>query len=108
MKRPVARPTATSETPSELVRAPRAFAPANVVVAEPEFDQPADETLVAPPPRRMGWAARLAWTAGGILLSAGLGVAADRLIRDLFAANEWLRPARVGATSPFPFPALPP
>ena len=90
MKRPVARPTAAASHPVEVTRAPRAFAPATVVVAEPEFDQPADETLVAPPPRRMGWLARLAWTTGGILVSAGLGLAADRLIRDLFATNDWL------------------
>ena len=92
MKRPVARPTATTPAADTEVanRAPRAFAPAQVAIAEPDFDPIADETLVAPPPRRMGWVGRLAWTAGGILVSAGLGLAADRLIRDLFAANEWL------------------
>jgi putative membrane protein len=61
-----------------------------VEVVEPEFDAAPDETLVAPAPRHMGWVGRLAWTAGGVLVSAGLGLAADRLIHDLFAANEWL------------------
>src|SRR5688572_20212908 len=90
MKRPVARPTALPTQDVEPFRAPRAFTPAQVAIAEPQFDAAPDETLVAPPPRRMGWIGRLAWTTGGILVSAALGLAADRLIRDLFAANEWL------------------
>ena len=67
MKRPIARPTATTPADIEVAnRAPRAFAPAKVAIAEPDFDPIADETLVAPPPRRMGWVSRLAWTAGGL------------------------------------------
>lgn len=90
MKRPIARPTTPAADLPEPFRAPRAFAPAKVEEAEAEFETAPDETLVAPAPRRMGWVGRLAWTTGGILVSAGLGLAADRLIRDLFAANEWL------------------
>jgi putative membrane protein len=90
MKRPVARPTAAEPENVLASRVPRAFAPAKVEISEPEFDTPVDETLVAPTPRRMGWVGRLAWTAGSVLVSAGLGLAADRLVRDLFAANEWL------------------
>lgn len=90
MKRPVARPTAAASDGIEPVRVPRAFAPSTVQIAEPQFDPAPDEALVAPAPRRMGWVGRLAWTTGGVLVSAGLGLAADRLIRDLFAANEWL------------------
>jgi putative membrane protein len=90
MKRPVARPTAAPVQDVEPFRAPRAFAPTKVEITEAEFDPEADETLVAPPQRRMGWIGRLAWTTGSVLVSAGLGLAADRLIRDLFAANEWL------------------
>ncbi|MDB5612898.1 MAG: hypothetical protein JWQ22_551 [Devosia sp.] len=90
MKHPIAHPTAAPVDDTEAYRAPRAFAPSNVVLAEPEFDATADDTLILPPPRRMGWLTRLAWTTGGILVSAGLGLAADRLINDLFAANEWL------------------
>jgi putative membrane protein len=92
MKKPIARPTATT-TPTEdsqIVRAPRAFAATAVELNDPQFDPTPDETLIAPPPRRMGWLGRLAWTTGGVLVSAGLGLTADRLIRDLFAANPWL------------------
>ena len=90
MKRPIARPTATLSDAPEPYRAPRAFSPNQVEIAEPQFDAGIDDALVAPPPRKLGWVGRLAWTAGGILVSAGLSLAADRLIRDLFAANEWL------------------
>lgn len=90
MKRPVARPTASPTENPEAFRVPRAFAPAKVEVAEPDFDPAPDETLIAPATRRMGWVGRLAWTTGSILVSVGIGLALDRLIRDLFAANEWL------------------
>lgn len=90
MKRPIARPMVADPTSSELIRAPRAFPPTEAQISEPQFDPAADEIFIAPPPRRMGWLSRLAWTTGGILVSAGLGLAADRLIRDLFASNEWL------------------
>jgi putative membrane protein len=101
MKRPIARPIAAEPENAEASRVPRAFAPAKVAVSEPEFDTPSDESLVAPPPRRMGWVGRLAWTAGGILVSAGLGLAADRLVRDLFAANEWLGWLGLGVLAAF-------
>jgi putative membrane protein len=101
MKRPIARPTATMPEQAEPYRAPRAFSSADVVVAEPQFDAPDDEALVAPAPRRRNWLARLAWTSGGILVSAGLGLAADRLVRDLFAANEWLGWLSLGVLGAF-------
>ena len=90
MKRPIARPVSTDSDDSITVRAPRAFAPDAVELAEPVFDPTDEAALVAPPIRRMSWWGRLLWTTGGILVSAGLGLAADRLIRDLFAANPWL------------------
>lgn len=90
MKRPLARPTEPTDEPGELTRAPRAFTPAKVEISEPDFETPEDDTLIAPTPRRMGWIGRLAWTALSILVSAGLALAADRLIRDLFDANPWL------------------
>ena len=90
MKRPIARPTFSADNPDETVRLPRAFAPAKVEIAEAQFEPSVDEAIATPLPGRMGWIGRTAWTAGGILVSAGLGLAADRLIRDLFAANDWL------------------
>jgi putative membrane protein len=101
MKRPIARPTATAADPEDGVRLPRAFLPAKAEITEADFDPAADETLVAPAPKPMGWAARAAWTAGSILVSTGIGLAADRLIRDLFAANEWLGWAGIGVLAIF-------
>lgn len=90
MKQPVARPTAKPAETMAMTRAPRAFEPAAVEVTEPGFDAPPADDLIAPPPRRMGWVGKLAWTTASILISAGLALAADRLIRDLFARYEIL------------------
>jgi putative membrane protein len=90
MKRPVARPTSPADTAAEAIRAPRAFTPDRAEIVEVAFEPEVEPDLVAPPPRRMSWLGKLAWTTGGILVSAGLGLAADRLIRDLFATQEWL------------------
>lgn len=90
MKRPVARPTQTADETVTPVRVPRAFAPGAAEVVETSFDPEPEPDLVGPMPKRMGWIGRLAWTTGGILVSAGLALAADRLIRDLFARYEWL------------------
>ena len=90
MKSPVARPVSNLDDSSVSIRAPRAFPPNAVELSEPVFEPDAEASVVAPPLRRMSWWGRLLWTTGGILVSAGLGLAADRLIRDLFAANPWL------------------
>lgn len=90
MKRPIARPTATIDDDREEFRAPRAFVPAHVTVDDPSFDDPADDALITPPIKKMGWISRLAWATGSILVSLGLSLMADRLIRDLFARYEWL------------------
>lgn len=90
MKSPAAFPTQATERAEEAIRTPRAFAPESVVPGEPAFELEAEDALIAPPLKRTSWVGRMAWTAGGILVSAGLGLAADRLIGDLFAANQWL------------------
>lgn len=91
MKRPVARPTAAAgQLAQDLARAPRAFVPARVQ-ADPDFvhaELPAETT--DPVIGRLGWFGRLAWTTGGILVSLGLGLMADRLIADLFDRFAWL------------------
>ncbi|MBD8064265.1 TIGR01620 family protein [Devosia sp. PTR5] len=99
MKQPVARPTTPETSATQVMRAPRAFAAERADVTESEFDEEAN--LIGPPPRRMGWLGRLAWSAGGVLLSAAIGLAADRLIRDLFAANPWLGGAALGVLAIF-------
>lgn len=90
MKRPVARPIAPPPGEAAGTRVPRAFSPVAAEISEPLFDTPPDDAQPLVPPRRGRWAGRLAWAAGGILVSAGLGLAADRLIRELHATHEWL------------------
>jgi putative membrane protein len=95
MKRPVARTLDGTAQSGTEIRAPRAFAPTEARDAPPRIEPIVDgdaelETASVPPPRRGSVFARLAWTTGGILVSLALGVAADRLIRDLFATSEWL------------------
>ncbi|WP_461384257.1 TIGR01620 family protein, partial [Devosia indica] len=101
MKRPVAHPVTKDETSAERTRVPRAFTPDRAEIVEVAFSTESEPDLVAPAPRRMGWLGRLAWTTGGILVSAGLGLAADRLIRDLFARHEWLGWAGLGILGAF-------
>ncbi len=78
MKRPIARPTQTQSETTTPVRIPRAFAPAEAELVETSFEAELEPDLVGPPSRRMGWIGRIAWTAGSILVSAGLGAGGDR------------------------------
>ena len=102
MKRPVARPVGSNETTSaEPVRVPRAFAPERAEVIETSFDPVEEAPLVSPPMPRMGWFGRIAWGTGSALVAAGIGLAADRLIRDLFATNPWLGYVGLGLLGAF-------
>lgn len=105
MREPVARPTAKNtrkraETP-ESNRAPRAFAPDTAKIDDqtPDLWQPpipvANATL---PKQRKSWWGRLALGAGGLLVTLGLGLAAERLITDLFARYDWLGWVGTGLT----------
>lgn len=94
MKRPVARPVSPEASSSSAPRVPRVFTPepvdSDAVLVEPLTEAAADADLVAPVPRRMGWAARLVWATAAALVSLSLGLAAERLINDLFATTPWL------------------
>ena len=94
MKRPVAIPLNAEGAPSVEIRAPRAFAPGDVVPASDVVESysdplpdPATLPVAAP---RMGWLARLLWGTAGLLVSLGLGLAVNALIDSLFATNSWL------------------
>jgi putative membrane protein len=89
VKPPIAR-TIENIDSTASVRAPRAYAPESVAVTEPVFDPELAASDLAAPPRRTSWPVRIVWVAAGILVSAGLSLMADRLVRDLFAANPWL------------------
>ena len=101
MKRPVAHTIGPSAASSEIQRIPKAFAPDRAEIVEAAFEPEPEPDMIAPTPRRMGWLGRIAWTTGGILVSAGLGLAADRLIRDLFTANPWLGWVALGVLGAF-------
>lgn len=103
MKRPVARTIgqSASETDAQENRAPRAFAPDRAEIVAVGFEPEPPPELIAPAPPRLGWIGRLAWTTGGILVSAGIGLAADRLIRDLFASNPYLGWVGLGVLGAF-------
>lgn len=94
MKRPVAHPVSPAASPHDAPRVPRVFTPepidSEAALVEPLTEAAADAELVAPVPRRMGWAARLVWVTAAALLSLALGLAAERLIADLFATTPWL------------------
>ncbi|MCD7060036.1 YcjF family protein [Pelagibacterium xiamenense] len=94
MREPRAVPTRSPENAGNTARAPRAFASDRAEEAEDVFKDSAEalsQSDVTPEPRRRGgfWRGLALWT-GGTLVSLGLGLAAERLIRDLFARYDWL------------------
>lgn len=94
MREPRAIPTSPRPQAEDTSRAPRAFE-TSLAESAPDVFEASPETLadtdVAPAPKRRGrfWR-NLAFWSGGTLISLGLGLAAERLIRDLFAAYDWL------------------
>jgi len=94
MKRPVAIPLSPEGAPVIEVRAPRAFAPTEVQPTTERVESysdplpdPANLPVAAP---RASWLARLLWGTAGLLVSLGLGLALDALIRNLFTTAPWL------------------
>ena len=94
MKRPVAFPIEDEGSATAAPRTPRAFAADEVAdvpaVVASYSDAPADPDTAPVPPRKHSWLARILWTSAGALISLGLGLAADNLIRSLFETNPWL------------------
>jgi putative membrane protein len=90
MKKPTAIPLGDTDAAPEPARLPRAFDAAEAT-APATVDSLSDAAPAAPdlPPRR-SWLVRLALWMAGLLISLGLGLAADRLIRDLFETHESL------------------
>ena len=80
-----------SNADSNTPRGPKAFAPETAVISPQTFeDAPPLTPLAEPQSPQRNWALRLALWAGGLLISLGLALMADRLIADLFARYEWL------------------
>jgi len=93
MKPPFARPINPESGDVTAERRPRAFAPDAAPVPElievlSDAEVAIDE--VAKPPRLTSWPGRIAWVAGGLLVSLALGLAIERLVSELFAAQPWL------------------
>ena len=111
MRKPVAR--ATSPAPEKQkspqkpgTRAPKAFAPSEAKPDPSTLEHwPETENLpevsTTPAAKRPNWAIRLALGAGGVLVSLGLGLMAERLVRDLFTRYEWLGWFGTGALALF-------
>ena len=93
MTPPFARPIDDDAARPAGQRRPRAFAPdaATDLPATVEVLSETDGTFdPLVPPRKRSWPARIAWAAGGILITMALGLAAERLIADLFTTQPWL------------------
>lgn len=98
MKQPVARPTKPAPTKDTEPRAPRAFKPS--INAEPilSFEETSvPEVTPTPQPKKRHLLWRLLFGAGGLLVSLGLALAIEQMIRDLFARYDWLGWVGVGA-----------
>ncbi len=94
MREPRAIPIEPQTGQTDPFRKPKAFASEAVAETPDVFESEADdldEAALAPEPKRKGrfWRT-LALATGSALISLGLGLAAERLIRDLFAAYDWL------------------
>lgn len=102
MREPRAIPTKPQAIENTPARAPRAFTSEDATATEDVFILPAEDAAIAPEPKRKGrfWRGLALW-AGGTLVSLGLALAAERLIRDLFARYEWLGWAGLGALALF-------
>ncbi|MBH0236841.1 YcjF family protein [Methylobrevis albus] len=82
------RPTAFRLDDPDVVVAGSREAPAGRIVVEPEPD---DVPALPVPPRRRGFRwGRLFWSGVGGLVTLGIGLSVDRLVRDLFAREDWL------------------
>ncbi len=92
MRNPRAIPTSNQDKTDNQARSPRAFASEAAEQTEYAFaDELEISADIAPAPKkRFGFWRALALGTAGALVSLGLGLAAERLIRDLFAAYEWL------------------
>ena len=93
---PDVRNAATGKPTQEVARKPRAVTNVTAVVtpaAVDIFDEPEAATGEPPPataPRHRSRLGAIFLGAFGILVSLGVGLWTDRLIRDLFARAEWL------------------
>ncbi|RWL77383.1 MAG: TIGR01620 family protein [Mesorhizobium sp.] len=92
-KSQVTQSRVAAEQPARRPRAARADVTVVIPSEVDVFDEPDIKTAAPPPataPRKRSLLARLFFGALGVLVSLGVGLWADQLIRDLFARAEWL------------------
>lgn len=92
MKKPVARSTQSEPEKHKASRTPRTFtAPAESEIIESLAEEKALRDVVpANQPKRRHFLWRILFGTTGLLISLALGLAAEQLIRDLFARYQWL------------------
>lgn len=100
---PAAAPAAKTVTPEREQRKPRAMAVDAAIVTPAEIDvfDAIDAAAAVPPPatppKRRSHFGAIFFGAAGILVSLGIGLWTDSLIRDLFTRSDWLGWLAVGA-----------
>ena len=99
MRKPVARPTKRPSAKSTEPRAPQAFkAPAqSEEIISSIVDEPALPELISTTKPKNHFLRNVFLAAISVLVSAGIGLATEQLIGDLFARNEWLGWVGLGA-----------
>lgn len=90
MRTPIARPTKVATKSKQSIRAPRAFAAPEKSEIIESFSETQDEMDITPVTKRPHILRRILFASIGLLTSLALGLAAERLIRDLFARYDWL------------------
>ncbi len=103
MRKPRAQTISPKPTTSKTkTRVPQAFEVQKASIEITSEEGWHQETATpAIEPKRPNWVLRIALWAGGLLISLGLSLMADQLIRDLFARYEWLGWAGLGALALF-------
>ena len=100
MRKPVARPTKKSATRPAKTRAPQAFkAPAEneEILISSLVDEPPEPELISASKPKRHFLRNIFLVSISILLTAGIGLATEQLLRDLFARNELLGWIGIGA-----------
>jgi len=92
MRKPIAREAKEKSKSSETKRPPKTFAPQKQTQEITSFVEQAKPIAITPTPKSKNkhWLRNIFLAAVSLLISLAFGLAAEQLVRDLFARNEWL------------------